>query len=49
VQAAKWHLLARSVGVSDFSLDIMLARLTPDERVQAERSVDAWRSGRLTE
>ncbi len=37
VQAAKWHLLARAAGVSDFSLDIMLARLTPEERVQAER------------
>ena len=29
VQAAKWHLLARGAGVSDFSLDIVLSKLTP--------------------
>jgi len=49
VQAAKWHLLAREAGVSDFSLDIMLAKLTKEQRVEADRGVDAWISGRLTE
>jgi TPR repeat protein len=49
VQAAKWHLLAREEGLSDFSLDILLAKLTPQQRVEAERAVDAWRGGRLTE
>ena len=49
VKAAKWHLLAREAGVSDFSLDIMLAKLSKEERVEAEREVDAWEAGRLTE
>jgi TPR repeat protein len=49
VEAAKWHLLARLAGVSDFSLDIMLSKLTKEQRVAAERAVDAWESGRLTE
>jgi TPR repeat protein len=49
VRAAKWHLLARQAGVSDFSLDIMLAKLSKEERVEAERLVDAWESGRLTD
>ncbi len=49
VQAAKWHLLARDAGVSDFSLDILLSKLTKEERIEAERAVDAWESGRLTE
>jgi len=35
--------------VSDFSLDIMLAKLSKEERVEAERQVDAWESGRLTD
>ena len=48
-QAAKWHLLARQAGVSDFSLDIMLSKLTKEQRVAAERAVDGWSSGRLTE
>jgi TPR repeat protein len=49
VQAAKWHLLARTAGVSDFSLDILLAKLTKDERAKAESEADDWRMGRLTE
>jgi TPR repeat protein len=49
VQAAKWHLLARTGGVSDFSLDILLAKLTKDERAKAESEADDWRMGRLTE
>ena len=49
VQAAKWHLLAREAGVSDFSLDIVLTKLTPEQRVAAERLVDAYEGGRITE
>ena len=49
VQAAKWHLLAREAGVSDFSLDIMLAKLTPEQRAAADKAAQAWRDERLTE
>jgi TPR repeat protein len=49
VEAAKWHLLARQAGVSDFSLDIMLSKLTKKQRVTAEREVDAWEAGSLTQ
>ena len=34
VQAAKWHLLARESGVADFTLDVMLAKLTPEQRAK---------------
>jgi TPR repeat protein len=44
VQAAKWHLLARSAGVSDFSLDIVLSKLTPEQRAKAEKAADDWRN-----
>ncbi len=49
VQAAKWHLLAREAGVSDFHLDLMLAKLTPEQRAAADKAVEDWRNGRLTE
>jgi len=49
VQAAKWHLLARAAGVSDFSLDIVLAKLTTEERAAAEKAAEGWRNDRLTE
>ena len=48
VQAAKWHLLARAAGVSDFSLDIVLAKLTKEQREQAEQAAEDWRYGRLS-
>ena len=48
-QAAKWHLLAREAGVSDFTLDIMLAKLTKEQRAEAEKAADDWRDGRLSE
>ena len=49
VQAAKWHLLARGAGVSDFSLDIVLSKLTPEERAKAEKAAEDWRGERLRE
>jgi uncharacterized protein len=49
VQAAKWHLLARSAGVSDFALDIVLSKLSPDERAQADKAAEDWRNGRLAD
>ena len=47
VEAAKWHLLAREAGVSDFSLDILLAKLTKEQRAKAEKEADDWREDRL--
>ena len=47
VEAAKWHLLAREAGVSDFSLDILLAKLTKEQRAKAEKEVDDWREDRF--
>jgi len=49
VQAAKWHLLARGAGVSDFTLDLMLAKLTKEQRAEAEKDADGWRNGRLSD
>jgi TPR repeat protein len=47
VRAAKWHLLARAAGVSDFSLDIVLSKLSEKERAEAEKAAEEWRSGKL--
>ncbi|MGZ8415857.1 MAG: hypothetical protein ACXWVQ_02560, partial [Methyloceanibacter sp.] len=49
VEAAKWHLLARQAGVSDFSLDIVLSKLNKEERAKAEKEADDWRGDRLSE
>jgi hypothetical protein len=49
VQAAKWHLLAREAGVSDFSLDIVMSKLTKEERAKAEKAAEDWRGERLSE
>jgi TPR repeat protein len=49
VQAAKWHLLAREAGVSDFTLDLMLAKLTPEQRAAADKAAEAWRQDRLAQ
>jgi TPR repeat protein len=42
IAAAKWHLLSREAGVSDFGLDRFLASLTPEERKKAEKSAYDW-------
>jgi len=49
MQAAKWHLLARSAGVSDFNLDIVLSKLTKEQRAEAEKAAEDWRDNRLSE
>jgi TPR repeat protein len=41
-EAAKWHLLARQAGVSDFWLDLELAKLTQAERDAAEKAAQDW-------
>ncbi len=38
VEAAKWHLLSRYSGQSDFKLDLVVGRLSPDERKKAEKA-----------
>ncbi len=43
IQAAKWHILARAAGESDFRLDLFVISLRPDERKQAESLARAWR------
>jgi uncharacterized protein len=42
VTAAKWHLLARSRGVSDFKLDAILSELAPEQRKLAEADAADW-------
>lgn len=49
VEAAKWHLLARQAGVSDFSLDILLSKLTKEERAKADKGAEDWRNDRFSE
>jgi uncharacterized protein len=41
VQAAKWHILARAVGITDASLDTFLNSLTVDERTKVDEAVRA--------
>jgi hypothetical protein len=48
-QAAKWHLLAREAGVADFTLDVMLAKLTPEQRAAADKAAQAWRDEGLSQ
>jgi hypothetical protein len=36
-------LLAREAGVADFTLDVMLAKLTPEQRAAAEKAAQDWR------
>jgi hypothetical protein len=40
-------LLAREAGVSDFSLDILLAKLTKEQRAKAEKEAEEWREDHL--
>jgi TPR repeat protein len=39
VEAAKWHLLSRQGGYSDFSLDVMVSELPEADRKKAEKAV----------
>jgi hypothetical protein len=42
LEATMWHLLARSAGVSDFKLDLYITKLTPEQRIKAEKAAEAW-------
>ena len=44
--APAWRAVPES---SDFTLDLMLARLTKEQRAEAEKAADGWRNGRLSE
>ena len=41
--AAKWHLIARGAGASDLELDFLIAKLTSEQRAEAEDEAQAWR------
>lgn len=49
VQAAKWHLLARSAGLADPELDEMLAKMPRSERLTAEKAANQWAGERALE
>jgi TPR repeat protein len=42
VAAAKWHLLSRQAGVSDFALDGFISSLSQEERKKAEKAAFDW-------
>jgi hypothetical protein len=42
VEAAKWHMLSREFGVSDFRLDQFLSGLSQDVRSKAQQSAELW-------
>ena len=46
MEAAKWHMLARAAGVSDFQLDFMLSKLTEAQRLAAEKAAEDWSTQR---
>ena len=43
VEAAKWHLIAKSGGVADESLDKIVAKLSKADRARAEKAAGDWR------
>ncbi|MCK5090537.1 MAG: sel1 repeat family protein, partial [Hyphomicrobiaceae bacterium] len=42
LRAAKWHLIARDAGVSDFKLDLYLAKMSEPDRAKAKADAQAW-------
>lgn len=42
VEAAKWHLLSKNAGLKDPKLDQLIAKLSKQERAEAERRVENW-------
>src|SRR5690606_9290025 len=43
VEAAKWRILARESGIEDSKLDELIAQLSPDNQLSAERAAEEWR------
>ncbi len=42
ITASKWHLLAKTRGISDAKLDLVFSRLSPKEKRKVYQSVDDW-------
>jgi len=42
IEAAKWHLLARAKGVSDFKLDVVVSKLSSEQRAEVDQLVGEW-------
>lgn len=42
VEAAKWHLIAKAGGNSDPWMDDFVAKLTPDQRAEAQKAAKPW-------
>jgi hypothetical protein len=47
-EAAKWRLLAKSQGISDDKLDLLLEALPDKEREAAQKAAQEWQDKRLT-
>jgi TPR repeat protein len=47
-EAAKWRLLAKSRGISDDKLDLLLEALPDKEREAAQKAAQEWQDKRLT-
>ena len=47
VEAARWHLIAKAGGVTDESLDRILAKLSKADRARAQKAADDWRDRTL--
>ena len=43
LDAAKWHLIAKSGGLTDEGLEKMLAKLSKADRTKAEKEAEDWR------
>ena len=39
----------REAGAADFTLDVMLAKLTPEQRAAADKAAQAWRDEGLSQ
>ena len=47
IEAAKWHLIARSGGIDDDVLDKIIGRLSKTDRQRAEKTAEEWRERSL--
>ncbi len=49
LEAAKWHIIAKSVGVEDEALDKLVAKLSRADKAKAEKAAGEWRDRVLLE
>ena len=45
-EAAKWRLIAKSSGLADDKLDLLIAALPDADRLKAQAAAEAWRDAR---